>query len=69
MTIKTEMKDTKGPKEICEEMNTCGSTCGLSKRRAEGDLGEAEGVELEVTRVALTLDGLEEGDASEDLEE
>ena len=45
------------------------STCGLSKRRAEGDLGEAKGVELEVTRVALTLDGLEEGDASEDLEE
>ena len=45
------------------------STCGFSKRRAEGNLGEAEGVELEVTRVALTLNGLEKRDASEDLEE
>ena len=32
-------------------------------------LGEAEGIELEVTGVALALDGLEEGDAAEDLEE
>jgi len=32
-------------------------------------LGQAKGVELEVAGVTLALDGLEEGDAAEDLEE
>ena len=33
------------------------------------NLRKAEGIELEVARVTLALDGLEEGDAAENLEE